>query len=93
MISKLPDNTIILKENYCNTCPSKIRGLCCYHKKNFIINTNEVIYSNPCQYLNKAGRCKIYKKRFEINPNCMGIEKAVRFIALPEGCKYYEVNK
>lgn len=85
--------TTEISKNYCNTCPSKIRGLCCYHKKNIIEGTNEVIYSNPCQYLNKAGRCKVYKKRFEINPSCLDIDKAVRFIALPEGCKYYEVNK
>lgn len=86
--------TTEISENYCNTCPSKIRGLCCYHKKNFIENTNEVIYSNPCEYLSKkTRRCKIYKKRFEINPNCMDIEKAIRFRVLPPECKYYEVKK
>ena len=80
-------------ENHCNTCPSKIRGLCCYRHKNFIEGTDDIIYSNPCPYLNKVGRCKIYKKRFKINPNCMAIDKAVRFLALPPKCKYYEVNQ
>ena len=32
------------------------------------------------------------KKRFKINPNCMAIDKAVRFLALPPECKYYGVK-
>jgi len=79
-------------EDYCNTCPSAIRGLCCYHNKAYDSEAKIMVYSNPCQYLNKAKRCKIYKKRFEINPNCLDIEKAIRFLALPPECQYYEVK-
>lgn len=76
--------------NHCNTCPNEIRGLCCFHKKTYNPNTGELIYSEPCQYLNKAKRCRIYKKRHEINPNCLHIEYAVKICALPPACPYYK---
>ncbi len=53
--------------NYCNTCPSGTRGLCCWFSAH---DGEQHIALEPCQYLTKAGRCKIYKNRYEINPMC-----------------------
>lgn len=72
-------------KNYCNTCPTGIRGICCY-----ISYYDGTIHlaKKPCPYLNKAGRCKIYKKRFTINKRCLTVEKALLASALPKECQY-----
>lgn len=74
--------------NYCNTCPTTIRGLCCYFSyydgvDNFVVS--------PCKYLNKkTRRCTIYKKRFEINKRCLPLNKALEQGALPKECRYVQ---
>ena len=72
--------------NYCNQCPTKIRGMCCYYsffdgKENFIIY--------PCKYLNKkTRRCKVYKNRFIKNPGCLNREEMLKRGAVPKECAY-----
>ncbi len=74
--------------NYCNTCPSSIRGMCCWFSY-FDGTDNFVVF--PCKYLSKkTRRCTIYKKRFIINPKCMGIDEAYMMGGLPENCPYVE---
>lgn len=73
------------KNNYCNTCPTGLRGVCCWHSY-FDGTTNWAI--EPCPYLNKAGRCKIYKNRFIINKRCLTVDKALTEGALPKECPY-----
>ncbi|KKL48943.1 hypothetical protein LCGC14_2320440, partial [marine sediment metagenome] len=60
--------------NYCNTCPSTLRGMCCWFS--FYDGTdNFLIY--PCQYLSKkTRRCTIYKKRFKVNKKCVELDEA-----------------
>ena len=73
-------------ENYCNTCLSTLRGLCCYHS---LYDGTENIAVYPCKYLSKkTRRCTIYKKRFKINKNCLDIDKAYSEGALPKDCPY-----
>lgn len=78
--------------NLCNDCPADIRGLCCRHKYIQRISKFKylVTYGNPCEHLNKAGRCKIYEKRREIMGNkCLTIEEAIKTpFVLPYGCAY-----
>ena len=73
-------------ENYCNTCPSTLRGMCCYFSL-FDGQDNFIMY--PCKYLSKkTRRCTIYKKRFIINKDCLDIESAYKKGALPKECPY-----
>lgn len=72
-------------ENYCNTCPSGIRGLCCHYS---MYDGIEHVITDKCPYLTKAGRCSIYDKRFDKNPKCLTVDKALRTGALPEECAY-----
>ena len=75
--------------NYCNQCPTKIRGMCCYISF-FDGIENFILY--PCKYLNKkTRRCKIYKNRFKINKNCLNFEEMLKQGAVPRECAY--VNK
>ncbi|KKM72325.1 hypothetical protein LCGC14_1421650 [marine sediment metagenome] len=73
-------------ENYCNRCPTGLRGICCWYSMydgtdNFVVQ--------PCEYLSKkTKRCKDYKNRFKINPNCLTVEQALIEGALPLGCPY-----
>ena len=72
--------------NHCNTCPTSVRGLCCWISI-FDGRENFVIY--PCKYLStKTKRCTVYKKRFNVNKKCWTIEKALKNGGLPEACKY-----
>lgn len=74
--------------NYCNQCPSSIRGLCCYFSY-YDGQDNFAIF--PCPYLSKkTRRCKIYKKRFKINPNCLDMKAMIREGAVPKECAYLE---
>ena len=74
--------------NHCNTCPSNLRGMCCWFSY-FDGTDNFVVF--PCKYLSKkTRRCTIYKKRFTINPKCMGIDEAYMMGGLPENCPYVE---
>ena len=81
-------------DNYCNSCPSDIRGLCCREKQ--IIRYSkyvwEIQYKKPCPFLNtKTNRCKVYDKRHEVNKHCLTIAEALkRPFTLPYGCKYLE---
>jgi uncharacterized cysteine cluster protein YcgN (CxxCxxCC family) len=72
-------------DNHCNTCPSTLRGMCCYFS--FYDGTdNFVVY--PCEYLNKkTRRCTIYKNRFTI-PHCLTVKEALIEGALPKECPY-----
>ena len=77
--------------NYCNTCPSSIRGLCCYYS---YFDGVENFITHPCKYLSKkTGRCTIYKKRFKINPLCLIMEKALKEGQLPELCMYVQKSE
>ena len=73
-------------ENYCNRCPTSIRGMCCYvsyydGEENFILG--------PCIYLNnKTRRCKVYKNRLEINKECLNVEDMLLQGACPKECEY-----
>ena len=72
--------------NYCNTCPSIMRGMCCWFS-HYDGTDNFIIY--PCDYLSKkTRRCKIYKNRFKINPKCLKLEDALLEGALPIECPY-----
>lgn len=72
--------------NYCNTCPTGLRGLCCWHS---LYDGTEHFIIYPCEYLSlKTNRCKIYKKRFKINPECYTVLKALTTGALPKECPY-----
>ena len=72
--------------NHCNTCPSGTRGICCYHSA---YDGIEHVAVEKCDYLNKAGRCKIYKKRYEINPICKApTEENIKKGFYPKNCRY-----
>jgi len=74
--------------NYCNQCPSSLRGLCCYISMDDGID-NFILY--PCPYLSKkTRRCKVYKNRFEINKRCLSLNKALEQGALPKECPYVQ---
>jgi len=79
------------KVNYCNQCPSSLRGMCCWFSiydgvDNFIVR--------PCPYLSKkTRRCTIYKKRFEINPRCLTLKKGLERGAFPKECAYVKEYK
>ena len=76
--------------NYCNQCPTKIRGMCCYYSF-FDGEENFILY--PCKYLSKkTRRCKIYKNRFKINKDCLNFEEMLKQGAVPEGCAYVKEN-
>lgn len=78
------------KENYCNHCPSNIRGYCCYRSFR-IRDYNIILPSHPCIHLNhKTHRCRIYKKRFRLNKDCADIETAYRKGGLPYNCRYLQ---
>ena len=72
--------------NYCNTCPNTIRGICCWFSLYDGVD-NFIVY--PCKYLSKkTRRCTIYKNRFKINKNCTNIDRAYYAGALPKDCRY-----
>ncbi len=74
------------KNNYCNRCPTGLRGICCWYSM-YDGTDNFVVY--PCKFLSKKiKRCKVYKNRFEKNPNCLTVEQALIEGALPLGCPY-----
>lgn len=74
--------------NYCNTCPSSLRGMCCWFSFYDGLD-NFLIY--PCKYLSeKTKRCTIYKKRFKINKKCVELDEAYMMGGLPESCPYVE---
>ena len=76
-------------DNYCNTCPTSIRGMCCWFSY-FDGEENFIIF--PCNYLNKkTRRCTIYKDRFKINPHCLDIDTAYMMGALPKECAYVKL--
>ncbi|KKN56978.1 hypothetical protein LCGC14_0567000 [marine sediment metagenome] len=73
-------------ENYCNKCPTILRGMCCYFS--YFDGTDNFI-THPCLYLSKkTKRCKIYKKRFKINPQCLSVQKGLHEGSFPEECPY-----
>lgn len=75
-----------MKKNYCNQCPSTLRGLCCWLSMDDGVD-NFIVF--PCKYLSKkTRRCTIYKKRFEINKRCLPLKKALEQGALPKECPY-----
>ena len=75
-----------MTKNYCNTCPTSIRGMCCYIS---IYDGEEQFILFPCKYLNKkTRRCTIYKKRFKINKDCLDLEAMLLKGACPEECEY-----
>lgn len=82
----------VIKE-LCSLCPKELRGMCCYRNTKAYPTKDKGVfvieYTNPCQYLNKKGWCKVYTKRHEINPECLTMEESLaKPHALPIGCKY-----
>ena len=77
---------MVMDINYCNHCPTKIRGMCCYYSF-FDGEENFILF--PCEHLSKkTRRCKIYKKRFKIKKDCLNIEEMLKQGAVPKGCAY-----
>ena len=73
-------------ENHCNTCPTSIRGMCCWFS--FYDRTDNFIIF-PCKYLSKkTRRCTIYKNRFKINDKCLKVSDALKQGAFPKECAY-----
>ena len=73
--------------NYCNQCPTKIRGMCCYYSF-FDGEENFILF--PCEHLSKkTRRCKVYKNRFIKNPGCLSVEEMLKQGAIPEECAYH----
>ena len=82
---KLSSTPII---NYCNQCPSSLRGMCCWLSHYDGVD-NFIVF--PCKYLSKkTRRCTVYKKRFEINKWCLSLNKALEQGALPKACPYVQ---
>ena len=72
--------------NYCNKCPSSIRGMCCYFS---FFDGTENFLTYPCKWLRKRSRrCKIYKKRFKINPKCLTVDQGLKIGSFPKECPY-----
>lgn len=71
--------------NYCNRCPTGLRGVCCWFS--YYDGTNNfVVY--PCPHLSKkTKRCKVYKNRYKVK-HCLSVKKALIEGALPLGCPY-----
>jgi hypothetical protein len=75
------------EDNKCLKC--LVRGICCNTKLEIRHNNDAILllFSDPCQYLNKKGICTVYAKRKEVNPLCKDIEEVLRFVPM---CNYHE---
>ena len=69
-------------EELCTQC-----GKCCYKK--IIVGRAVFITPFPCEFLDTAKNvCTIYDRRHELNPECLNVEQAIKYSAMPADCGY-----
>lgn len=79
------------KRNLCLTCPSDVRGLCCYYS--VTVKGVQIVCDQHCQFLDvKTGMCSVYKDRFEQNEECLTLEEMKSLGSLPKQCPYVQFD-